>query len=465
MSDSRIPIYRDAARALISGQFKIDIPLVPEDELSELGLSLIVLGRDLEVKFQEINTLAKLTESVNSSLALEDVLNQTYDSFSGLIPFDRLALALLDDNESNITSRWMRSKSPEPRLTAGYTQPLKNTSLQQLLSSRQPRILNNLPEYLKLNPHSESTTLIVAEGMRSSLTCPLFAMNKPIGILFFSSTHLNTYKDVHIELFLQIAGQLAMIVEKSRLYEELVLLNKVKSRFLGIAAHDLRNPIGSVISLLEIMQNGYVGTFSTEQMNLISRMNKTSKNMLNMLNELLDVTAIQTGKLKLEFQKVPVRHLCNECVEQVLPLAQAKNIEIILQIPDDLPNIEVDSHRIQQVLVNLLTNAVKYSFADTQIHIFAGVKDDSIIFAVQDQGQGIPTEDLDKIFSEFGRANVKPTGGESSTGLGLAIAKRMVQAHQGTIWLESEVGKGSIFYFSIPVHQPITLRPDQTNWR
>jgi len=140
---------------------------------------------------------------------------------------------------------------------------MAGSSLERVLATGEPRILDDLEAYLAAHPRSESTRLIVAEGVRSSLTCPLVANGKPVGFLFFSSRERGTYRRAHVELFMEIAGQLALIVEKSRLYELLLELDQVKNRFLGMAAHDLRNPIGVVRSYAELLQEDFLGTLTT----------------------------------------------------------------------------------------------------------------------------------------------------------------------------------------------------------
>ena len=132
-------------------------------------------------------------------------------------------------------------------------------------------------------------------------------------------------------------------------------------------------------------------------------------------------------------------------------LASRKSIKVHQILQDELPSVHMDPYRIDQVLDNLLSNAIKFSMPDTAITVRVNRMDDSVQVSVQDEGQGIPKEELDKVFQEFERTTVKPTAGEPSTGLGLAIVKRVVNAHNGRIWVESEVDKGSTFSFSLPV--------------
>jgi hypothetical protein len=350
----------------------------------------------------------------------------------------------------------VRSDAPTIKIGANYSGRMAGSSLQHIIETRQPRILNDLEAYLQEHPNSKSTRLILEEGMRSSLTCPLVAMGKPIGFMFFSSTKPNTYQDAHVELFLQIAGQLAVIVEKSRLYQQLVELNQLKSKFLGIAAHDLRSPIAIVESYVQLFLGDYLGEVPDAQRDILQRMDKSCQTMLSLIDDLLDVTAIEAGRLELETREVDLAAFLQECHATHAMLAKAKSIELALDLEPDLPGVVMDPDRINQVLNNLITNAIKYSFPNTVITLRARAMGCEAAIAVQDQGQGIPESELPKMFTDFGRTSVRPTGGEKSIGLGLAIVKRMVEAHGGRICVESQVGVGSTFTFTLPLSKKET---------
>lgn len=261
----------------------------------------------------------------------------------------------------------------------------------------------------------------------------------------------NTYRDVHVELFLKIAGQLSTIVEKSRLYQQLVELNELKNKFLGIAAHDLRNPLGVIKGYLWLLMSGRLNDMRAKD--VMQQMGKSCQTMLNLINDLLDISAIESGHLNLRLEKVNLYEYLGECHSSNLILAKAKSIDLNLDLKPsiELPLVTLDKDRISQVINNLITNAIKFSFPDTVITLRAQRKGDEIVISVVDQGQGIPEPEITHIFNEFNKASPRPTAGETSTGLGLAIVKRMVEAHHGRIWVESELNKGSTFSFMLPI--------------
>jgi signal transduction histidine kinase len=329
---------------------------------------------------------------------------------------------------------------------------MQGSSLQAIIDTGRPRILNDLKAYLLEHPQSISTSLIVDEGMRSSLTCPLIAMGKPVGFMFFSSTESETYRNAHVEIFMQIAGQLSVIVEKSRLYQQLMELNELKSRFLGMAAHDLRNPITVVQGYAKLMANKLLGEVTEKQRAALASVDTSCETMLGLINDFLDISAIESGKLTLNIKQVDLKAYLTACHEVNALLAHSKNITLLLESAPDLPStIRIDPDRMNQVLGNLIGNAIKYSYPGTTTILRIELADGQIRFLVTDRGQGIPSEDIPKLFQDFGKASVRPTAGEKSTGLGLAICRRIVEAHKGRIWCESEVGKGSTFIVAIPI--------------
>ena len=222
MTDTRVFLYRQAAEALRKGQFDVDIPIGDSDEVSELGEALRALAETLKAQSEQSATLAKITQRINEGLLIDEVLDQIYENFFSLIPYDRIGLALLEEGQGVVRAYWARSEATQIRLPLGYSAGLAGSSLEGIIHTGRPRILNNLPGYLKDHPESDSTRRIVAEGMRSSLTCPLVVKRQPVGFLFFSSMKTNTYSEDHQELFLQIADQMATTLEKGRIYQELV---------------------------------------------------------------------------------------------------------------------------------------------------------------------------------------------------------------------------------------------------
>jgi diguanylate cyclase (GGDEF)-like protein len=222
LNDTRVSLYRQAAEALRKGQFDISIPIGAPDEVSELGEALRELALTLKTQSEQSAMLAKITERVNEGLLIDEVLDHIYENFFSIIPYDRIGLALLEEGNAVVRAYWARSEATEIKLPLGYSAGLAGSSLESIITTGRPRILNDLAAYLERNSGSDSTRRIVEEGMRSSLTCPLIVKAQPVGFLFFSSMKTNAYEETHQDLFQQIAGQLSMTLEKGRIYQELL---------------------------------------------------------------------------------------------------------------------------------------------------------------------------------------------------------------------------------------------------
>ena len=232
---------------------------------------------------------------------------------------------------------------------------------------------------------------------------------------------------------------------------ELAKLNQEKNYFLGVASHDLRNPIGNIISLVNIIEDELGDTLSEEMHEMLQMMHESGKDMLELLNNLLDVSKIESGKMNLNLKNESIAGIIQKSINDNIRSANAKSIVLDYNIVDNIPQVPFDKIHLQQVLNNLISNAIKFSFGKTHVEINVIRKDNDLIISVKDQGQGIPSNDIHRVFMPFARTSVSSTNGEKSTGLGLTIAKRIVEAHGGNIWLSSEVGKGTTFFFSLPI--------------
>ncbi len=255
-----------------------------------------------------------------------------------------------------------------------------------------------------------------------------------------------TEKDYELkhELLMQL------VLRYAALERELVKLNQLKNRFLGLAAHDLRNPLASIRGLAEVLLGDDSQPLTPMQREWIATIHSASDGMLALVNDILDLAAIESGKLQLQFQPSNLRSLTEERIRVNRVLAREKRIALEESLCD-LPPIPIDPNRIAQVIDNLLGNAIKYSPLDSSVSIALTRSNGTAVLSVRDQGPGISEEDQVKLFDEFERLSARPTGGEKSTGLGLSIAKQIVEAHRGAMHIESKVGAGTTFSFSLPM--------------
>jgi len=236
---------------------------------------------------------------------------------------------------------------------------------------------------------------------------------------------------------------------------ELVELNNTKNQLLGMAAHDLRNPLSIVSTASAFLLDDASRLLpDAKRAEFLRRINSGSKFMLQLIDDLLDVTKIEAGRLDLELKDGDLCALIEENLALNRMLANNKRIQLDFRPESGLPSLRFDHRKIEQVLNNLVSNALKFSAPGTTVKVRAARVAGDVVVSVRDQGQGIPAAELDKLFTPFGKTSVRGTAGEKSTGLGLAICRRIVEGHGGRIWAESKPGKGSVFSFSLPVVAP-----------
>lgn len=234
---------------------------------------------------------------------------------------------------------------------------------------------------------------------------------------------------------------------QKQLVAQLSAANAAKNKFVGMAAHDLRNPLASIRGLSEFLRDD---SLAPAQRELVELIHEASQSMLDLVNELLDVATIEAGELRIEPQPCDFGDLVRGCAFLQNIQAAKKRSRIVLPDTTGAPTAFVDAAKMRQVIDNLLSNAIKYSPPGSEISVVYRTDPGTAGFAVRDQGPGIPANERDRLFRDFGRLSAKPTGGESSTGLGLAICRKIVEAHRGSISAENLPGGGCEFSVVLP---------------
>jgi len=232
---------------------------------------------------------------------------------------------------------------------------------------------------------------------------------------------------------------------------QLEKLNREKNHFLSIAAHDLRNPLATIYTAADLITEELKDKTSSETKEFLEMIKHSSKFMRSLIEELLDVSAIDSGKISIHLEPVNLTDLIRNNVSLNRVIAGRKEITVEYRTEDNLPVLQLDRQKIEQVLNNLISNAIKYSFPKSKVEILSRCENNNFIISVSDEGQGIPPAEMNKLFKPFSRTSAKTTSGESSTGLGLVIVRKIIEAHNGRVWAESRVNKGSTFSFSLPV--------------
>ncbi len=235
--------------------------------------------------------------------------------------------------------------------------------------------------------------------------------------------------------------------------QRLLELDNQKNKLLGMAAHDLRNPISSIMGFSKMLLTGTLDSGSQQE--FLTIIHQVSQEMLVMLNDLLDISVIESGKFDLRLENTDLVELIQYRLRLNANNATEKKMRIHLEVPAE-QYLVFDRQRVGQVIDNLISNAIKYAPPDTQIWVELESNEENVTVFVTDEGPGIPPKQKDRLFGTFAKLGVKPTGGEKSTGLGLAIVKKIIESHGGSVGVDSQPGRCR-FYFSLPLNQTLPV--------
>jgi signal transduction histidine kinase/GGDEF domain-containing protein len=244
-----------------------------------------------------------------------------------------------------------------------------------------------------------------------------------------------------------------------RANQELRKIDAMKSEFVSIASHELRTPLAAIKNSVQLMLSGKTGEINENQAKFLSMAERNINRLTNILNDLLNLSRIESGKIELKFKDLELRQLIELTASSLRPQADGKSIQIEVEVPEQIPAVYGDPEKIEQILTNLIGNSIKFTPDGGKILITAkflspereGGPRHTVAVSVKDTGIGIPLEHLESIFEKFHQVEDSLHRSVSGTGLGLAITKGLVEAHQGKIWAESEVEKGSTFTFTLPI--------------
>ena len=247
-------------------------------------------------------------------------------------------------------------------------------------------------------------------------------------------------------------------IQNARLFQEieekgrqLAEASQHKSQFLANMSHELRTPLNAILGYTDLILDDIYGAAPPAMREVLERVGANGRHLLGLINDVLDLSKIEAGQLVLSLQDYSIKGLIQGVYTAIEPLATTKNLALTLDIPQGLPPAHGDERRLSQVLLNLVGNALKFTDAG-EIKIGARAADGSFTISVHDTGPGIAPADQGKIFEEFQQAENSATRKKGGTGLGLAISKRIIEMHGGFIWVESELGHGSPFSFTLPIH-------------
>lgn len=415
---------------------------------------------------QELITLNQIQSNISKLITVEPLAKIAYSEIGRLLSRDIYHFSLYDSDSEQLTPIYTNHNGNEIKPSARTLKP--TDQIHTLLKEKNQ----------KLTDHSSTLTQSEAKHMgiptpQSALWMPLLDINDDcIGLLTIQSYTPQAYVEDDRQLLRSIATQTSLALTNAQLFEtiqaknkELQQLDQLKTQFLANMSHELRTPLNSIIGFSRVILKGIDGPITKEQEEDLSSIHTNGQHLLTLINEILDMAKIGAGKMTLSFDQVDITQSAKIATTTVRPLIDESKIKFIWDVPNQLPMIYADPVRIRQILINLLSNAAKYTQAG---HIQLTIREEtskSIHIIVSDTGIGIAEQDYDKLFTAFEQVDNSTTRSVGGTGLGLPITKWIVDMHHGQIWFESEANKGTNFHVTLPIeNQPgKNLSLEQTN--
>lgn len=405
---------------------------------------------------QRYKILYEIAQKLNSGLSSAEILHTTVVTLCNAAEAKGCSLMLLSPDQKQLMhtiayglSDWYVRKGPV----------VVDDNIAQALNGKPMAVLDATTD-----PRVQYREQAKKEGIASMLSLPLMRRGTVIGIVRIYTSEPRKFSIHTIELFGAIANLGAIALERAEIHDTIdrdlnqCLIDRSNLeedkkkflRFVSMAAHDLKAPLAAIQSFLRVMLDGYVGELNEKQRHMIERSSLRITELLKLISDLLDIPRIEMGQLVQEMQDVSIDTIINNFVEEGSSLAKQKGLTLSVDIAPNSPTIKGSPSRLQQVIVNLVNNAIAYT-KEGSVAIRARKTDAELLIEVMDTGCGIPAEELNRVFEDFFRGSNTEARG---TGLGLSISKRIIEAHGGRIWLESpnpESGKGSKFSFTLPI--------------
>jgi signal transduction histidine kinase/DNA-binding response OmpR family regulator len=403
---------------------------------------------------------AEIGRLVTSTLDLNTIFSRTVNLVRERFGYYHAAIFVVEESGFNIVLREATGRAGAEMKARQHSLPVNDNSIVGKVALRgEPVISNDTAD----DPAHQPNPLL--PETRSEAAIPLRVGSRIIGALDIQSTSTDAFSPDAQSVLQILADQVAIAIDNARSYElsqqavkEMREIDRVKTQFLANMSHELRTPLNSIIGFSRVILKGIDGPITDLQQQDLNAIYSSGQHLLGLINDVLDIAKIEAGKMELSFDDINVSDIVTSVMSTATGLVKDKPIRLLRQIDADLPIVRADPIRLRQVLLNLLSNAAKFT-DEGEIVVHASVQTGpgslpEILVSVADTGPGISQEDQTKLFQPFSQVDDSPTRKTGGTGLGLSISQQLIHLHGGRIGVHSEPGKGSTFYFTLPIQRP-----------
>jgi GAF domain-containing protein len=419
--------------------------------LSELRARTDELARSVG----ELRALGEVSQAVNSTLDIEMVLTTIASNSVKLSAADAGAIYVFDEETSEFKLHATVGMNAAMIAAIGRERITLSTANVGAAAARREPV--QIPDLAAEDHRDAVTDIVLQAGFRALLVVPLLRPGRILGALVVRRRAPGAFPTSIVELLQTFAAQSVVAIQNARLFHEieeksreLSIASQHKSQFLANMSHELRTPLNAILGYTELILDDIYGAAPPKMREVLERVQTNGKHLLGLINDVLDLSKIEAGQLALSLGDFSVKDMLQGVYVAVEPLAASKSLSLKLEVAPGLPVAHGDERRLSQVVLNLVGNAIKFT-DQGGVTISAAAMNGNFMVSVKDTGPGVAPADQQKIFEEFQQADNSSTRAKGGTGLGLAISRRIVEMHGGKLWVESALGAGSTFSFTLPL--------------
>ena len=399
-------------------------------------------NRKIEKAFQDIKLLGEIGKDITTHLSVEKIIDTAYANINMLMDATIFGVGIYNEEKQSIDFMGVKEKGETLAPFSFSLQETHRLAVWCFLKKREVFLNNYQEEYTKYI--DIKTQPVTHEDSSSIVYVPLLANEKAIGVITVQSFDTNVYTHYHLDILKNLAIHTSIALENAKSYHKLEALNLEKNHLISIVAHDLRNPLHNIFGLSSVIKLDSQN-LTAKQSNYLDKILYTTARINDMIDKILDMNAIESNSLNIHWDTLDVSSIIQEVQESLKDHANRKNITMHLNTSSVLALIRADKNYTLQVFENLISNALKFSPPNQSVVVSIERQNGTVRTKVIDCGPGISLEDQRKLFGKFQKLSAKPTAGEPATGLGLSIVKKYVEAMDGKVWCESEIGNGATF--------------------